>query len=155
MTKIIAKVKTTTRPFKDWSSSTLISLNLLIWFVMMSISIIMLGLLPFGSSISSLITSKLNETLDLLRSCLGSWRSLEQSKVCPQSVWIFVVIGGKILWLSPWSLFPPSIRTHLLFLTLLSTVWLWRLFQQNTATQHIQRIRFRDTNQICNYYSFN
>ena len=115
MTKIIAKVKTTTRPFNDWSSSTLISLNLLIWFVMMSISIIMLGLLPFGSSISSLITSKLNETLDLLRSCLGSWRSLEQSKVCPQSVWIFVVIGGKIMLSSPWLLFPPSIRTH----------WLW------------------------------
>ena len=131
MTKTIAKAKTTKRPFTDWSSSRLISLNLVIWFVIVSIRIIMLGLLPAGSPISSLITSKLNETLDRLRSCLGSWRSLEQSKVCSHfdsllSAW-FIVIAGKIISSSPfillhsWSLFSPSIWTHLLLLTLLST----------------------------------
>ena len=145
MTKIIAKVKTTTRPFSDWSSSTLISLSLLIWFVIVSIRIIMLGLLPVSSWISSLITFKLNETLDRLRSFLGSWRSLEQSKVCSLfdsmvSVWICVVIVGKIKssWpslLPSWSLSPPSIRTHLLFLPLLFTVWLRRLLQNNTEDQ--------------------
>ena len=158
MTKIIANVKTTTRPFTDWSSSSLISLNLLIWIVIVSISIIMLGLLPIGSWISSLITSKLNETLDRLRSCLGSWRSLEQSKVWSHFdsllfVWIFEVCVGKIIlsltWLlSSWLLSPPSIRTHLLLLTLLSTVWLWRLLQLHTASQHKQRIRFGDAKQL-------
>ena len=122
MTKIIANARTTTRPFNDWSSSTLISLNLLIWFVIVSIRSIMLGLLPAGSRIYSRVTSKLNETLDRLRSCLGSCRRLEQSKVCWHfhsllSAWIFIGIGGTVILsslfveLQSWSLFPPSIST--------------------------------------------